>query len=66
LWLIVFMLVTGCAAAVVFARIRNTAAWLLVPYLVWISFAGVLTWRIGQMNPGAERLAPGASASQML
>jgi len=66
LWLILFMLATGCAAAFVFARIRKPAAWLLVPYLVWISFAGVLTWRIGQMNPDADRLAPGAGTSQML
>ncbi len=31
----------------------------MVPYMVWISFAGVLTWRIGQLNPGAETLVPG-------
>jgi translocator protein len=38
----------------------------MVPYMVWISFAGVLTWRIGQLNPGAETLVPGAHTSQML
>ncbi|MEH3036580.1 MAG: tryptophan-rich sensory protein [Sphingomonas adhaesiva] len=50
----------------VFGQIRRTAAWLLVPYMVWISFAGVLTWRIGQLNPDAERLVRPAAASQML
>ncbi len=33
---------------------------LMVPYLVWLSFAGVLNWRIDQLNPDAERLVPGA------
>jgi len=65
-WLIVFMLATGIAAAFAFARIRPVAAWLLLPYLVWISFAGVLTWRIDRLNPDAARLAPGGSTSQML
>jgi translocator protein len=66
LLLIVWMVVTGSAAAVAFSRIRRTAGWLLLPYLVWISFAGVLTWRIGQLNPDAERLAPGQRSSQIL
>ncbi|HEX8555718.1 MAG TPA: TspO/MBR family protein [Sphingomonas sp.] len=65
-WLIVFMVATGCAAAVAFARVRPVAAWLLLPYLVWISFAGLLTWSIGRMNPDAQGLAPGARTSQML
>ena len=66
LLVIVAILIVSTITTVLFGRIRPLAAWLMVPYLVWISFAGVLTWRIGQMNPGAERLAPGASASQML
>lgn len=60
------MLLVGIATAFAFARIRPLAAWLLVPYLVWISFAGVLSWRIGQLNPDAERLAPTARTTQML
>ena len=50
----------------VFAQIRRVAAWLLVPYMIWLGFAGVLTWRIGQLNPDAERLVRPAAASQML
>ena len=46
-------------------RIRTLAAWLMVPYLVWISFAGVLTWRIGQLNPDAETLVPPAHSTQI-
>lgn len=63
---ITLMLILGIAAAVAFGRIRPAAAWLMVPYLIWISFAGVLTWRIGQLNPGADALAPRASTSQVL
>jgi len=64
--LIAAMVVVGSLATVLFARIRRPAAWLMVPYLAWISFAGVLTWSIGQLNPEANTLAPGARTSQML
>ena len=35
---------------VAFSRINTTAAWLLVPYLCWVSFAAVLNYAIWQMN----------------
>jgi benzodiazapine receptor len=60
------MLLVGIVTTVAFGRIRPAAAWLMVPYLVWISFAGVLTWRIGQLNPDAGHLVPAAHTSQML
>lgn len=60
------MLVLAIATTFAFARIRPRAAWLMVPYLVWISFAGVLTWRIGQLNPDAQALVPGARTSQVI
>lgn len=63
---IVAMLLLAIVTTVLFGRIRSLAAWLMVPYLVWISFAGVLTWRIGQLNPDAETLVPAAHTSQML
>jgi benzodiazapine receptor len=66
LLVIVAILVVATIATVLFGRIRPLAAWLMVPYLVWISFAGVLTWRIGQLNPDAETLVPAAHTSQML
>jgi benzodiazapine receptor len=64
--IIAAMLAFAIAATVAFARVRAIAAWLMVPYLVWISFAGVLTWRIGQLNPQAETLVPRASTSQVI
>ncbi|HEX8315479.1 MAG TPA: TspO/MBR family protein [Flavisolibacter sp.] len=33
-----------------FARISRLAAWLLVPYISWVSFAGILTYTIYQLN----------------
>lgn len=35
-----------------FGRVRPLAAWLLLPYLGWVSFAAALTWSIWQRNPG--------------
>ena len=49
-----------------FARVRPLAAWLLVPYIAWISFALALTMHIQAYNPDAERLAPGSRTTQML
>jgi tryptophan-rich sensory protein len=66
LGIIATMVVLGIVTTLAFARIRPLAAWLMVPYLVWISFAGVLTWRIGQLNPDAETLVPPSRTSQML
>ncbi len=65
-WTIALMLALSTATTVAFSRIRVAATWLMVPYLVWISFAGVLTWRIGQLNPDAETLVPGATTTQIL
>lgn len=64
-WLIAAMVVVGIATTFAFARVRRTAAWLMVPYLVWISFAGILTWSIDRMNPDAETLVPPPARSQM-
>lgn len=59
------MVVLALAATFSFARIRAIAAWLMVPYLAWIVFAGVLTWRIHQLNPNAENLVPSAASTQI-
>ena len=62
---IVVMVVTSLATTLVFGRIRPAAAWLMVPYLVWICFAGALTWSIHQLNPDADGLVPGAVSTQI-
>lgn len=62
---IVAMLGLTVATTFLFARIRRVAAWLLMPYMVWISFAGVLTWSILDLNPDAESLVCGGSSTQI-
>ncbi len=44
LWLSILLLI------VLLGRVSNKAAWLLVPYLVWVSFASVLNWEIVKLN----------------
>jgi tryptophan-rich sensory protein len=64
--IIAAMLVAAIATTVLFGRIRTLAAWLMVPYLVWISFAGVLCWQIGRLNPDAQGIAPSAGSTQVI
>jgi tryptophan-rich sensory protein len=33
-----------------FAKINNLAAWLLVPYISWVSFASILNYTIWKLN----------------
>lgn len=62
---IAVMLALTIATAFLFGRIRPVAAWLLVPYMVWISFAGLLTWEIHKLNPNAAGLVCGGSSTQV-
>ena len=53
------------ATIATFYSLSAAAAWLLVPYLAWVTFAGVLNftiWRLnrGSSSPGATRDARGA------
>ncbi len=64
--LIVVILSLAIATTFAFAQIRRAAAWLFVPYLVWLSFASILTFQIDQMNPDAETLVPDAPSTQIL
>ena len=49
----VLVLVALIAATVAaFWRISRLAGLLLVPYLLWVSFASVLTWALWRSNPG--------------
>lgn len=65
---ILLLLAAIAATAAAFARVRRTAAALLVPYLLWVAFATVLNATLWWMNRIKERdiplvenlLAPGA------
>jgi translocator protein len=65
-WMIIAILLLSIATTFAFARIRKVAAWLIVPYLVWLSLASILTWQIDAMNPDAETLVPEAPRTQIL
>ena len=40
------------------ARDSRNAAWLLLPYLLWVAFAGVLNWTTVQLNAPFAALPP--------
>jgi translocator protein len=42
----------GSVAALILwcGRVSRTAAWLLVPYLVWVSIAATLNWEVVRLN----------------
>jgi tryptophan-rich sensory protein len=40
------------ATAAAFWHRNRLAAFLLLPYLLWVSFASVLTWALWRGNPG--------------
>ncbi len=64
--LVAAIFVVALVATLLFGRIRPFAAWLMVPYLAWLCYAGALTWGIGHLNPGAESLAPSATSTQII
>lgn len=64
-WLLVIILIAALATTFVFGRIRKAAAWLMVPYLAWLCFAGILNKQIDWLNPNAETLVVPAAKTQI-
>ena len=62
---IVAMFAIAAATTLLFARIRVSAAVLMMPYLAWLLFAGYLNYEIMVRNPGAESLAPQQTGSDI-
>jgi translocator protein len=48
---IVLLWIAIAATILAFAEIHTLAAWLLVPYLAWVTFAGALNFAIWRLNP---------------
>ena len=48
---IVFLWCAIVATIVAFRRVRSAAAWLLVPYLFWVTYATTLSFGIWVLNP---------------
>ena len=51
LWLAIFVTI------IAFAKISKPAAWLLAPYLLWVSFASYLNYSIWQLNSNQNTAA---------
>lgn len=47
---IIFLWLTILATIIAFAKISRVAMWLLIPYILWVSFAGFLNYSIWQLN----------------
>ncbi len=47
---IVFLWIAIFATIISFSKVRKAAAWLLVPYILWVSFAIFLNYSIWRLN----------------
>ncbi len=47
LWIVILLLILVCW------RVDRLSAWLLMPYLAWVSLASALNFAVWQLNPGA-------------
>ncbi len=62
-----FGIVSLLVALALIWRVRRTAVWLLLPYLAWICFAGVLNYAFLAANPdGGARGSDGAETTVQL
>ncbi len=52
--IIAVMLIVAVGTTFAFARVSRVAAWLMLPYLVWLCFAGALNARVMVLNPAAD------------
>lgn len=64
--LIVALLIAVILTTFAFGRIRSLAAWLLVPYMVWLCLATIFNYQIDQRNPDAEALVPTRPGTEIL
>ena len=47
---IIFLWLVILATIILFAKISRPAAWLLAPYIIWVSFAGYLNFSVWQLS----------------
>ena len=57
--IIAVMLIVAVATTFAFARVSRVAAWLMLPYLLWLGFALSLNTTIWRLNPSADALQLG-------
>lgn len=64
-WLILVILAAAIVTTLLFGRIRSAAAWLMLPYMAWLSFASILNFQFDVANPYAETLVPPAASANI-
>ncbi|MHA3791592.1 TspO/MBR family protein [Sphingomonas sp. YL-JM2C] len=64
--LIAAILLWAGATTLVFWRIRPAAGMLMLPYLAWLLFAGMLNWQIHERNPNGVTLVPVRGDTQII
>lgn len=52
---IIFLWLAILVTIIMFAKISRPAAWLLFPYIIWVSFAGYLNFSIWQLSNNAPK-----------
>jgi tryptophan-rich sensory protein len=62
---LVFLWLSIAALMVHLHRYARASAWLLLPYLVWVSAAGVLNWDTWRLNPQAHAWQPQSAPSSV-
>lgn len=50
-WEITLLWMAIIATLLAFWRIKRISGWLMVPYLLWVTYASALTLAIGRLNP---------------
>ena len=63
---IAVLFVLATVTTVLFGRVRSLAGWMLVPYLAWLVYAGLLSYGVAVLNPGADTLARPGIATQVI
>lgn len=59
------MSAAAIATTIAFWQVRRAAGWLMLPYLAWLVFAGMLNWEIVRLNPDADGLVLDRSGTQI-
>jgi translocator protein len=64
--LIIVILIFAVATVFAVAKIRKNAAWMMVPYLVWLCIAAILNFEMDRLNPDAEMMTAPAPAAEII
>jgi len=61
---IIFLWLAILVTIIFFAKVSRVAAWLLLPYILWVSFASVLNFSLWQLNFAGREVSQGILCTQ--